>query len=658
MNDLNSETQDITPGIQRRTAMNRKITAAEILRRASAILAAATLVVMMVPIALPGAFAADNTMETPSYEVEVNVAEDNSYDYHEHLDINYIYPHHGIYRYIPMKGQRITKINVPGYDYETYTSYGNLVVKIGSGDYTLTGLNSYDISYNIAMFEDDNEEKDMLLLNLIPADWETAIDSVSCKVTLPKETDLSTLQVFSGPYGATGNDDNVKLRTSEDGLTITATAKNLPANHGVTVTLELPQGYWQGAQQYGQLGLIPLILFALGPIGAFLLWYLYGRDDHIVKTLEFYPPNDLTPGEIGYIVDTNVDKRDVISTIVFLADKGYMTIEDVGRNDYLFRAVREPGDEVPRYIRTIYKGIFANGRKKVMSDKLGVSFGRKYQSAGEQLSEMFEGSNAVYRPSSWMARIGCLIAAMMPILAFTAWGEASGDDLGMECIIWAGIHIALTSWLMWSVYDKIRSASKVRTVLRCLAAIWFFIAGLGVLLLASDAIGYIKITKAIVISAALVLGTLIAIFFSVIAIARKSNYSALMGKILGFRDFIRTAELDKLNELVEEDPEYFYHIIPYAYVFGLTNKWIKNFEDINIIQPTWYRGSFDTFDAYMMGRMMNNCNYSVSNHIELPVTSHSSGGFSGGGSSWSGGGGFSGGGFSGGGSGGGGGGGW
>jgi len=179
-----------------------------------------------------------------------------------------------------------------------------------------------------------------------------------------------------------------------------------------------------------------------------------------------------------------------------------------------------------------------------------------------------------------------------------------------------------------------------------------------VLLLASDAIGYIKITKAIVISAALVLGTLIAIFFSVIAIARKSNYSALMGKILGFRDFIRTAELDKLNELVEEDPEYFYHIIPYAYVFGLTNKWIKNFEDINIIQPTWYRGSFDTFDAYMMGRMMNNCNYSVSNHIELPVTSHSSGGFSGGGSSWSGGGGFSGGGFSGGGSGGGGGGGW
>ena len=139
----------------------------------------------------------------------------------------------------------------------------------------------------------------------------------------------------------------------------------------------------------------------------------------------------------------------------------------------------------------------------------------------------------------------------------------------------------------------------------------------------------------------------------------------MLGRILGFRDFIKTAELDKLKELVEEDPEYFYHITPYAYVFGLSDKWIRNFEDIQIIQPTWYYSEhdrFDYFDAYMMGRMMNDCSRSVSSHIVIPEAPHSSGsgggGWSGGGSSWSGGGGFSGGGFSGGGSGGGGGGGW
>ena len=161
------------------------------------------------------------------------------------------------------------------------------------------------------------------------------------------------------------------------------------------------------------------------------------------------------------------------------------------------------------------------------------------------------------------------------------------------------------------------------------------------------------------------IGTLVSMFFAVIAIARTDAYTDLLGRVLGFRDFIKTAELDKLNELVEEDPGYFYHIMPYAYVFGLSNKWIKNFEDLPVYAPDWYRGAdrMDAFDYYMMGRMMSDCNASVNNSIVIPSSSGGSGGGwssggSGGGSSWSGGGGFSGGGFSGGGSGGGGGGGW
>ena len=131
------------------------------------------------------------------------------------------------------------------------------------------------------------------------------------------------------------------------------------------------------------------------------------------------------------------------------------------------------------------------------------------------------------------------------------------------------------------------------------------------------------------------------------------------------------AELDKINELIEEDPEYFYHIIPYAYVFGLTNRWINKFEDIDIVQPEWIKtsasDSSDSFDAYMMGRMMSDCSASVSHNIQLhqpsgPVTGlgDSPGSSSSGSSShdsWSGGG-FSGGGYSGGGGGGGGGGAW
>lgn len=637
------------------------------LRRSAAVIAAAALIVMMMPFVQQGSAsrADDNTMYTVSYDVDVDVAENNSYDYHESLNMYYVTAHHGIYRYLPKQGQKISRIKVPGYDYETYTQSGYEVIKIGSGSYTLTGLNPYDIYYNIAMYEDENDEKDMLLLNLVPTDWETSIGESTCTVTLPKEADLSKANVYSGTYGTSGNEDNAVLTAGDDGKTITITAKDIPAHHGITLELELPQGYWQGAQEFGKINPFQMLLFLLGPVGAVLMWVLYGRDRHLVKTLEFYPPDDLTPGEVGYLVDGTVDKRDVISTIVYLADKGYMEIEEINKkhdNVYRFIATGVPVDAEPSYIRSIYNGIFSNGKDERLSTELGVGFGRKYEKSREQLANMFAGSRAITDQNSVFARAVCTVAAIIPSAAFTTWSAANGEDGTRFMLVWSAIHIAISTALLCSAYDRIRSTSKVKTVLKCIGAIWFFTVGAGILLVASESLSILPETKRSAIMLALVIGTLVCMFFAVIAIRRTDTYTDLLGRVLGFRDFIKTAELDKLNELVEEDPQYFYHIMPYAYVFGLSNKWIKNFEDLPVNAPDWYRGNYTPgyFDYYMMGRMMNNCSSSVSSHIVIPSSGGSSGGgwSSGGGSSWSGGGGFSGGGFSGGGAGGGGGGGW
>ena len=65
----------------------------------------------------------------------------------------------------------------------------------------------------------------------------------------------------------------------------------------------------------------------------------------------------------------------------------------------------------------------------------------------------------------------------------------------------------------------------------------------------------------------------------------------LKGKVLGLRTFIQLAEKDKLEMLVHDDPEYFYKILPYAYVLNVTDIWSKKFESITIQPPNWYVGS-------------------------------------------------------------------
>ncbi len=54
------------------------------------------------------------------------------------------------------------------------------------------------------------------------------------------------------------------------------------------------------------------------------------------------------------------------------------------------------------------------------------------------------------------------------------------------------------------------------------------------------------------------------------------------GEILGFKEFIETAELDRINELVRKRTFLLYNILPYAYVLGLTDKWINKFNTIKI----------------------------------------------------------------------------
>ena len=113
-------------------------------------------------------------------------------------------------------------------------------------------------------------------------------------------------------------------------------------------------------------------------------------------------------------------------------------------------------------------------------------------------------------------------------------------------------------------------------------------------------------------------------------------------KINGFKIFLESAEKERLEALVEENPTYFYDILPYAYVLGVSDKWIKSFEGIAVEKPSWYYGNdFNTMTMlYFMNRTMTDISRAM---VSVPSDNASGGGFGGGG------GGFSGGGFGGGG---------
>ena len=56
--------------------------------------------------------------------------------------------------------------------------------------------------------------------------------------------------------------------------------------------------------------------------------------------------------------------------------------------------------------------------------------------------------------------------------------------------------------------------------------------------------------------------------------------------------FIKNATKEKLAEITQNNPTYFYDILPYAYALGLSIRWIEKFKDTTLNVPKWY------FDNY------------------------------------------------------------
>ena len=117
----------------------------------------------------------------------------------------------------------------------------------------------------------------------------------------------------------------------------------------------------------------------------------------------------------------------------------------------------------------------------------------------------------------------------------------------------------------------------------------------------------------------------------------------MLTKIKGFKNYLETVEKDKLETLVMQDSEYFYNILPYAYVLGVSDIWINKFETISLEPPSWLDNS-TTFDISSFDTFMNTTIDYIQTSISSSPTdssNDSSGGGSsgdgsggGGGSSW------------------------
>jgi uncharacterized protein (TIGR04222 family) len=560
------------------------------------------------------------------YTVEIQILPDGDLGVTETIDYDFgSEPRHGIFRTIPTRyyldevNDRVYRIEdvavqsptAPA-DVDVSSEGAFTKIRVGDPDVEISGRHRYTLTYRVEGVLNPFSDHDELYWNAIGDEWQAPIDGVEVTVRAPADIERATC--FQGYEGATEPCARARVR----GSTVQFLAgRTLQPYEGLTVVVAIPKGAvaepepilderWSAGRAFslnaGTMTAAAALLAVLG--GAlFRMWSREGRDrrflgspiDQVMGTtsgedetvplgegdyeapVEFAPPDGVRPGQIGTLVDERANVIDVTATIVDLAGRGFLLIQEIPRHGLFSKddwiVIRQEKDEAEllTYERKLLDGLFRDGNEVKVSE-LKTTFAERLHGVEESLYE------DAMREKWFRTR---------PDHVRTRW---AGRGV-LLTVVGAGLTFVLARWTHWG-----------------LVGIPVILAGVALALMARW------------------------------MPARTAKGTAMLRRIRGFRRVIATAETHMSRWAEEENV--FTRYLPYAIVFGLTRKWAKAFEDLGIQPDTssWYVGPHP-FTALAFADSIDGFAVTTGGTLASTPAASGSSGFGGGGFSGGGGGG-------------------
>ncbi len=495
------------------------------------------------------------------FHSDIVINRDSSVIVKETLDVLFHRPRHGIYREIPFKYRddlgklittptrffSVTDASGKAWKYRVDKSGPVIHLRIGDSKRYVDGDQTYVITYeveNAILFLNDHDE---LYWNVTGNYWKAPIKEASATVVLAAKDKSKNLWAtgYTGGYGSKGKE--CTYETYENSGKFLA-ERNLNMGEGLTVAFGWDKGLvfpppawkkflWAIDLRENWVFLLPIISFFY----MFTLWYRKGRDPRVKEsvTVMYEPPKfdnkPLTPGEVGALIDEKLDPRDITSTIVGLAVKGYIKIEETKREGIIF-------DKTDYYLKRV-KG--PNGNLTPFE------------------KELMEDLVPTHQPGTLVSELKNKFYTNLPRLKKMIYEDLVGKKYFL------------------SSPEKVRNSYTTVAFVLCA----FLIVALMILGTGAGVKGFMV---------GILTGIPLFVFGRVMPAKTRTGASAYMD-VLGFQEFLNRAEKDRLERM--GDMNLFSKFLPYAIALDVADSWAKAFEGIYQDPPDWYvsPGGFRTF---------------------------------------------------------------
>jgi hypothetical protein len=485
-----------------------------------------------------------------NFSSSMEVAPDGTMTVRENLAVSFEGEFHGIYRDIPIQypgphGSNYSLfLTVTGvtdgqgrklkYESSVQGDFRHLKIYVPNAvNTTKVVAISYTVKNAVRWFDDHDE----LYFNVTGNDWPVPIDSAMAIILFPPNAANNLRgQAFTGVYGSEGRDATVTINGN---VVKVSTNNTLDMREGLTADVYITKGILtEPSQLTFALWFIRSNVIVLLPLWAFVVmfffWWTKGRDPKAdISVAPMYdPPKDMTPAEVGALTNDAVHPRDITSTLVDLAVKGYLKIEEVeskmllfSHRDYIFHSLKPQGSwsSLEAHERVMLKHMFPADATQIRMSELRNQFYVAIPTIKEDI-----------------------------LAELRAKGMYSVDPDSAHAYVFIGVLLTALPFVLLQVF-------KIADVL----------ASVGMVILAG------------------IISLLIVFLFARIMPAKSLKGVRTKIEILGLQEFINRVDADRLKRM---PPDTFEKILPYAMVLGIENRWAKSFEGIVQNPPTWYVG--------------------------------------------------------------------
>ena len=548
-------------------------------------------------------------------------------------------------------------------DYHTESLSNGIRVYFGRSDYFLpVGEYIYAIKYRTDRQIGYFEKFDELYWNVTGNGWDFLIERVTATVNLPAPVSGDDLKLYgyTGYSGFKGRDYTYEV-ISSDRIVFTSTYMLNP-KEGLTISVQWPKGLVYEPNQadrvgyfikdnlqtvIGLLGIITLLFYYLS------IWWRVGKDPAKGLIIPLYePPANMSPAAVRFVSEMGYDNKIFTSTIISLAVKGYLKIEEEG-NEY--RLVKIDGS----------KKLLSNDEQAVFH-KLGFK-----NDGGKQVLELEQKNHSIlqgaikalksslknsYESNYFLTNrkyfiVGIAISILILLISIIG---GSGEQIFI--LVWISFWSLGVAALLFAVFNAWKGViKKGRGKVTALGGT-IFITLFSIPFIIGEFVGFYflsEVSSPVMILVIAIIALLNIVFYNLLKaptlLGRK-----IMDKIDGFKMYLSVAEKDNIYLMQEpaKTPELFESFLPYALALGVENKWAEKFSDIlssigkdsTAYKPDWYSGvSWSTLGAAgFASSLSGSFSSSISSSSTAPGSSSGGGG---GGSSGGGGGGGGGGGW-------------